>query len=113
MIVGYKMKLCCKCNQWFHDHCEELDNDQQQTKDHWYCHYCIGIHQLPIEITENIFINICTENEGMFLTLSLVCKRWRRMINTSFQDKINIAWLDREYYAICWSNEKKLKYNSS
>ena len=48
---------------------------------------CIGIHQLPHEIIDNIFVNLCLENEEMQSIIALVCKKWSRHINKEFVEK--------------------------
>ena len=53
----------------------------------WFCRYYIGIYQLPYEIINNIFVNLCLENEEMHSIIALVCKKWRRHINKEFVEK--------------------------
>ena len=49
--------------------------------------HIIGFHQLPCEIIDNIFANLCLENEVMHSIIALVCKRWIKHINKEFVEK--------------------------
>ena len=53
----------------------------------------IGIHRLPYEIIDNLFANLCLENEEMLSTIA--------HINKEFVEKVNFKWLDKEFTANC------------
>ena len=50
------------------------------------------------EIINNIFVNLCFENEGMHSVIALVCKKWSRHINRVCSG-VTFYWLDREFKA--------------
>ena len=105
------MKQCNRCLDWFQEDCESFDDiDQNVFPNHWFDRYCIGIHLLPREILEAIFLELCIAREEMHLILSLVCKRWSEIVNKNFRDRVHIAWLDREFNANNWNEETKRKY---
>ena len=109
--LGKRMKQCNRCLDWFHEGCESLDDvDQNVFPNHWFDRYCIGIHLLPRELLEAIFLELCIAREEMHLILSLVCKRWSEIVNKNFRDRVHIAWLDREFNANNWNEEIKRKY---
>ena len=87
------------------DQISKVNNENQ-----WFCRYCIGIHRLPYEIIDNIFVNLCLENEEMHSIIALVCKKWSRHISKDFFEKVNFKWLDKEFKANEWSDENKRKY---
>ena len=108
---GRRMKQCNRCLDWFHDDCESFDDvDQNVFPNHWFDHYCIGIHLVPREIVKAIFLELCIAQEEMHLILSLVCKRWSEIVNKNFRDMVRIAWVDREFNANNWNEEIKRKY---
>ena len=39
------------------------------SENQWFRRYCIGIHRLPYKIIDNIFVNLCLENEKCTLLL--------------------------------------------
>ena len=103
------MKQCSRCLDWF---CESFDDvDQNYFPNHWFDHYCIGIHLLPGKILETIFLELCiAQKEIMYFILSLVCKKWSETVNKNFRDKVHIAWFDRQFNVNNWSAEVKRKY---
>ena len=109
-----RMKECDRCHNWFHKVCEVFNCEDQISKvnneNQWFCRYCIGIHRLPYEIIDNIFVNLCLENEEMHSIIALVCKKWSRHISKDFFEKVNFKWLDKEFKANEWSDENKRKY---
>ena len=108
------MKECDRCHNWFHEVCEDFNCEDKISKvnsqNQWFCRYCIGIHRLPYEIIDNIFVNLCLENEEKHSFIALVCKKWSRHINKEFVEKVNFKWLDKEFKANEWSEENKRKY---
>ena len=51
------------------------------------CRYCIGMHRLPYEIIDNVFVNLCLESEEMQFIIALVHEKWSRSINKEFSEK--------------------------
>ena len=98
-----RMKECDRCHNWFHEVCEDFNYEDQISKvnseNQWFCRYCIGIHRLPYEIIDNIFVNICLENEEMHSIIAQVRKKGSRHINKEFVEKVNFKWLDKEFKA--------------
>ena len=78
------MKQCSRCLDWF---CESFDDvDQNYFSNHWFDHYCIGIHLLPGKILETIFLELCiAQKEIMYFILSLVCKKWSETVIKSLE----------------------------
>ena len=58
-----RMKECGRCHNWFHKVCEDLYCDDQISKVNSENQWFIGIHRLFYEIIDNIFVNLCLENE--------------------------------------------------
>ena len=63
------MKQSDPCENWFHEDCEDLSNeDQTETVDEkrfWFCRYCIGINRLPGKMLDTIFVNLCLDKKEM------------------------------------------------
>ena len=57
------------------------------SEEQWFCRYLHRHHELPHEIIDNIFVNLCLENEEMHSVIALVCKKWSRHINKEFVEK--------------------------
>ena len=57
------------CHIWFYEVYEDFDFEDEISKvnseNQRFCCYCIDIHRLPYEIIDNIFVNLCLENEEM------------------------------------------------
>ena len=99
-----RMKQCDRCQNWFHEDCEDFSNENQtetvDEKRFWFCRYCIGIHRLPGEIlVDIIFANLCLEKEEMHTVLAQVCKRWSEHNNQSFVERVHLTWLRNEFKA--------------
>ena len=71
------MKECDRCNNWFHEDCEDFNCEVQISKvnseNQWFCRYGIVIHRLPYKMIDNIFVNLCLENKEMHSIIALVC----------------------------------------
>ena len=84
---------CDRCHNWFHKVCEDFNCKEKTFKvnneNQWFCRYCVGIHRLRYEIIDNIFVNLCLENEEMPPIIAQVCKKWSRHINKEFIEKVN------------------------
>ena len=82
------MKECDRFQNWFHKVWKDFDCEDQIPKvnreKQWCCRYCIGIHRLPYEIIDNIFINLCLENEEMHSIIAQEWKKWSMHINKEF-----------------------------
>ena len=110
------MKECDGGQNWFHEVCEDFNCEGQiskvNSKNQWFSRYCIGIHQLPYEINDNVFVNLCLENEEMHSIIALVRNKWSRHISKEFIDKEKFLWLDKEFKENEWSDENKRKYST-
>ena len=110
-----RMKQCDRCQNWFHEDCEDFSNENQtetvDEKRFWFCRYCIGIHRLPGEIlVDIIFANLCLEKEEMHTVLAQVCKRWSEHNNQSFVERVHLTWLRNEFKAEKWPEDVKRRY---
>ena len=94
------MKQCDRCENWFHEGCEDFINENQTDtadgKIFRFCRYCIEIHRLPGEILGVIFVNLSLEKEEMQTVLAQVCKRWSEHINRTFVERVHLTWLRNE-----------------
>ena len=102
------MKVCHCFHNWLHKVCKDFNYEDQISKgnseNQWFCCYCISIYQLPYEIFDNIFVNLCLENKEMHSVIAQECKKWSRHINKEFVKKLNFKRLDKEFKANEWSN---------
>ena len=96
-----RMKQCDRCENWFHEDCEDFANENQteavDEKRFWFCKCRIGIYRLPGEILDIIFVNLCLENEEMHTALAQVCKRWSEHTDRSFVQRVHLMWLRNEF----------------
>ena len=58
------MKECNRCHNWCHEICVDFNCEIKSN-----------------EIINNIFVNLCFENEEMHSIIALVFKEWSRHIN--------------------------------
>ena len=80
------MKQSNRCLDWFHEDCESFDDvDRNFFPNHWFDCNCIGIYLPPRKISEVIFLELCIAQEKMHLILSLVCKRWSKIVNRNLE----------------------------
>ena len=110
-----RMKQCNRCENWFHEYCEDFINENQtetgDEKRFWFCRYCIGIHRLPEEIlVDMIFVNLCLEKKEMRTVIAQVCKRWCEHINRSFVKKVDLTWYKNESKTEKWPEDIKRRY---
>ena len=103
------MKNCDGCNNWFHQHCENLEipPNSPYNSSNWFGRACqkllaIHINSLPYIVLDKIFFKACLADERIFAVTALVCKKWSLFIHEKFVERVHYAWLDREYDVRSW-----------
>ena len=107
--VGERIKQCNGCNNWLHQHCEnlEISLNSPYNSSNWFGRACqrlpvIHINSLPYIVLDKIFFKACLADERIFAVRALVCKKWSLFIHEKFVERVHYAWLDREYDVRSW-----------
>ena len=89
--VGERMKLYDGCNNWFHQHCENLETPPSSpyNSSNWFGRACkklpaIHINSVPYIVLDEISFRACLADERMPAVIALVCKKWSLFINEKF-----------------------------
>ena len=115
------MKNCDRCDNWFHEECENFKSSSQiklftgylLSEIKCYCSHCydgLNINVIPNQILRQIFLGLCVEDERMRGTIALFCRSWHALTDTSFRDAVHNKWLDKEFKARNWSAEMRKKH---
>ena len=86
-----RMKLYYGCNNWFHQHFENLETPPSSpyNSSKWFGRACkklpaIHINSVPYIVLDQISFRACLADERMPAVIALVCKKWNLFINEKF-----------------------------